>query len=171
MQMVAYLACIAAGAKITAIERENMDSRNKRMKNIMGNIFKISNLAHSISSATMEGLTVKQWLVILSLVSEPQKWHTLNEVAEKVGVTRQSMKKMVNTLSEKSYIEITPSETDKRAYQIKITKKAIRHFENNKNDFVKILINIFEGFDDEELVQFNHALVKMKDNIRNEILE
>ena len=143
-----------------------MDNRNKTMKNVIGNIFKITNMAHSLNDSIMGELTLKQWLVVLSLINEPTKWHTLNEMANKVGVTRQSMKKMAEILNEKAYIEMAPSKTDKRAYQIKITKKAIKFFENNKDDFINIMAGIFENINDEDLMTLDITLDKMKNNMK-----
>jgi DNA-binding MarR family transcriptional regulator len=85
-----------------------------------------------------------------------------------MGVTRQSMKKMVATLEKSHYLSAEKSSFDSRALCIRPTEKAFNFFQQNKNLGKSLVKKVFSGIDENELAAALNVLQKMQINLHDE---
>lgn len=146
-----------------------MDKYSELEFSVLVEISKLANLLQYVMDLGMKDITSKQWLPLM-ILGQFEEAPTLNQLAEKCGITRQSMKQLVDKLYEKELIEITKDENDRRSIRISITEKGRKwgeqNFERNSN-FVKIL---FHDISNEELNTFYVVQNKLLSKL-NEIKE
>ena len=110
-------------------------------------------------------LTLKQWLLLCMLDFMKTDTASLNDLAAAVGYSRQNVKKITDILVTKGYMELKPSALDKRAYEVKLTKKAKLFFEEFEEKGDWILSQLFKGISGENLATTYKTLETILNNI------
>ena len=123
-------------------------------------ISKLANLLQYVMDLGMEEITSKQWLPLM-LLGQFTEAPTLNQLAEKCGITRQSTKQLVDKLNERELIEIRKDENDKRSMRISITEKGMNWGEHNFERNSKFVKDLFGEVSEEELMTFYLVLNKL----------
>jgi len=108
-----------------------------------------------------KGLTMRQYMTILAILHIPSNETTLNNIAHKLGTTKQNVKQIVNAIEKKGYIIISPSETDKRAINIKITEIGMQVINEYSKLGVMFLADVFQEFDEKEMQVLWRLLKKL----------
>lgn len=123
-----------------------------------------SNLLQTMMTKTLEGLTSKQWLllIITSSLSEPP---TLSEIGKYMGCSRQNVKQIAKILVKENYLSFTKSESDKNAVRLVPTEKWKNFCEKYDTYTNSILEEIFEEFTTEQLQQYLDSYTKITQNI------
>lgn len=90
-------------------------------------------------------------MVVLTIAHLPEDQTTFNNIAKKLGTTKQNVKQIVTTMKNKGYVDITPSPNDKRAVNITITERGKQvSFEAAKKG-IYFLTDLFKDFSTSEL--------------------
>ncbi|MDT8715118.1 winged helix-turn-helix transcriptional regulator [Clostridium sp. 19966] len=106
-------------------------------------------------------LTSRQLMTIIAILHLPEDETTLNNIAKKLGTTKQSVKQVINILENKGYVITVSSPKDKRAVNVKLTeegRKVTIECGKNSIDFFPML---FKGFSIEELETLWKLLKKL----------
>lgn len=111
--------------------------------------FVVTNLIETIYNAGMEGLTLKQlMLMILVSISEGE---TLTRYGAVLGSSRQNIKNLAKELEKKSFVSIRRNENDRRACGLYLTDKAKKHFKDTDDYYTDQIRNLFSEFTEEEI--------------------
>ncbi len=132
---------------------------------IFGTIFTLSNKLQTLGDQMDPNLTVKQWLFLAGIIKCEGQSPTLSELAEKIGSSRQNIKKMSVILEKRGFITLNKDEHDARILRITLTnysKQYLKGREQVENDFVE---QVFEGFESHELTSLAGAFRKLEKNI------
>lgn len=155
MQMVAYV----IDKRMIIMKRKQIEQR------IFSNIFLLSNQLQAEGDKLTQELTLKQWFFLLYLFKSKMEAPSVNNLAEAMGITRQSLKKMVSLLEEKDFITVKKSSIDSRALSIHPTQKAYDFFQENKTVGNILLDSVFEGITEEELIIVTKVLDQLLNNL------
>jgi DNA-binding MarR family transcriptional regulator len=83
---------------------------------------------------------------------------TIREFAECIGISQPNATYKVNSLISKGYIEKKNSDSDKREYHLKVTKKFLDYY-NINNEYIKVVMDrIRKRFTPEQAKQFEDML-------------
>lgn len=134
-------------------------------QSILTNIFQLSNKIQVEGDKLTNELTLKQWFLLLILYKGNMKNPSVNDIASVMGVTRQSIKKMISTLEKREYLSVNKSSADNRALCICPTQKAYDFFQKNKSIGLQLLKKVFDGITEDELAITFQALCKMHCNL------
>lgn len=113
---------------------------------IYATIFSLANKIQIQADKCCESLTSRQCMTMIAIIHLPEDETTLNNIARKLGTTKQSVKQLITILESKGYVLTVPSKKDKRAINIKITesgKKAMLECGEKSLYFMGDLFNEF----------------------------
>lgn len=150
-----------------------MDKYSDLEFGVLVEISKLANLLQYVMDLGMKEITSKQWLPLMMLgqfAEEP----SLNQLAEKCGITRQSTKQLVDKLSEKELIEVRKNKNDKRSIRISITEKGMNWGEQNFERNSKFVKDLFCEVSEEELKTFyivQNKLLKKLTEIKDDFVK
>lgn len=91
---------------------------------------------------------------IIHAMNEP----TINEFAKSIQVSSPNAAYKVNSLIRKGYIEKVQSETDKREYHLRVTKKYYDYYNLNQNYLSEVTRRAEEHFSTAEIEKFDEML-------------
>jgi DNA-binding MarR family transcriptional regulator len=137
--------------------------------NILTKIFLLSNTLQMEGDKLSDELTLKQWFLLMFLYKSKMQNPSMNDLALKMGVTRQSMKKMVAVLEKSNYLSVEKSSLDSRALCIRPTEKAYQFFQQNKQLGKTLVKKVFSHVDEEELNIAVKVLQQMQKNLQDEV--
>lgn len=92
------------------------------IQQIYGTIFSLTNKLQIKGDEYSEPITVRQLMAMIAIIHLPEEETTINNIARKLGTTKQSAKQLIAILEKKGYVITVPSMQDKRAVNIKITE-------------------------------------------------
>jgi DNA-binding MarR family transcriptional regulator len=136
-------------------------NRIQKEQYIFGTIFLLANQLQIQGDKLTSDLTLKQWLVLLMLYKMKTKNPSINKLAEAIGVSRQSMKKMISLLEDKGFIAIKKSLEDHRALYIQPTPQAHDFFKRNKELGEIFLESLFKDITADELDTVSEVFKKL----------
>ncbi|MEI3613182.1 MarR family winged helix-turn-helix transcriptional regulator [Pseudogracilibacillus sp. SO30301A] len=70
----------------------------------------------------LELITSRQYMAMVAITHLPEDEKTLNNIARKLGTTKQSVKQLITIVENKGYVNVIPSKKNKRAVNLKITE-------------------------------------------------
>lgn len=121
------------------------------IQQIMATLFATSNKIQLYSDKFHGDITVRQWMAILAIAHLPTEEASFNNIAEKLGTSKQNVKQLIVNLEKKGYVKTIPSNKDKRAVNVIITdlgSKVAKEFQAMGNEH---LSNMAKKFSVEEL--------------------
>lgn len=92
------------------------------IQQIYATLFSLTNKIQIKGDEYCEPLTSRQLMAMVAIIHLPENETTLNNIAKKLGTTKQSVKQLITILQNKGYVITVPSQFDKRAVNVKITK-------------------------------------------------
>jgi len=121
------------------------------MQQIYSALFSVGNKIQVQSDQYLEKLSSRQFMVILAIAHLPEDQTSFNNIARKLGTTKQNVKQLVTTMKNKGYVEIAPSQHDKRAVNTTITAfgKQVALEAGEKGTY--FLADLFKTFSTNEL--------------------
>lgn len=87
------------------------------------------------------------------------------EIAKNFGISPASIATSIKRMSKSGLIERTVDEENRRANKIRITEKGKLVLEKGREECDRVDEKMFEGFSDEEIVQFSSMLSRLSDNL------
>lgn len=103
---------------------ERMDNYREAflIQQIYTTIFSLTNKMQVNESKYLNKLSSRQIMAILAVYHLPEEETTLNNIAKKLGTTKQSAKQIITILENKGYVVTKPSKSDKRAVNVSVTE-------------------------------------------------
>lgn len=145
------------------------------MQQIYGLIFSLSNKLQIIGDERLEksNLTTKQFMMIVALLHIENEEVTVNNIAKKLGTSKQNTAILVKSLEKKGFLKSQTSLTDKRALNIELTELGKEETAVVSERFAYFLLDIFSKFELEELQILKKLISKLYyENIdNNELFE
>ena len=139
------------------IMKENPQEIIFLMEQVYATLFSLANKLQVAGDKYLEKLTSRQLMTMIAIAHLPEGGATMNNIARKLGATKQNVKQLLTNLEKKGYVVIEPCLRDKRAVNVEITEagkyvwlecseKGIIHFLDLFKDFTKEEMEIFWGF-------------------------
>ncbi|OPJ55478.1 MarR family winged helix-turn-helix transcriptional regulator [Clostridium oryzae] len=123
--------------------------------------FSLTNKLQIKGDGYFEHLTSRQFMVIAAILHLPENETTINNIARKLGTTKQSLKKLITIIENKGYVITVPSQLDKRAVNIKITEAGKQVIKECDETSIKFLADISKDFSIEEMETLWNLLKKL----------
>lgn len=130
-----------------------MDSNNEKflMDQISATLFSLANKIQAEGDKQYKRLTSRQLMALVAIAHLEEEKTTINNIAKKLGTTKQSAQQLVNTLKKQEFVEIVPSKEDKRAVNVKITDYGKQTMIDEYSSGVKFNAYVFKDFSVEEM--------------------
>jgi len=102
---------------------EQMDNYREifLIQQIYTTIFSLTNKMQVHEAKYFDKLSSRQLMAIIAIYHLPEGKATLNNIAKKLGTTKQSVKQIITILENKGYVITMPSKSDKRAVNVSVT--------------------------------------------------
>lgn len=131
------------------------------MQQTYATLFAVQNKIQSKSDESFETLSTRQFMTMLAVLHLMGHEPTVNNIARKLGTSKQNANQLVSVLKKKGYVEITQSKTDKRAYNVVVTSSGLQETMRCNEIGILLFADIFEDFTGEELLSLWNLLKKL----------
>ena len=121
-----------------------------KKKLIFSGVFVLENKLHTVLDRYLEGITSKQWLVLVVSSSFPTP-PDLSKVGKALGCSRQNIKKLALALEKEGMVSLIESESDGRSLCIHLTVKGRIILQNSKNLENKVYNSLFKEFTQDDI--------------------
>jgi len=130
---------------------ENPMDRLFVMQQVYATLFSLTNKLQIRGDERLEGLTSRQLMTMIAIIHLPEDETTLNNIARKLGTSKQNVKQLVANLENRNYVVTLPSEQDRRSYNIRITEPGKESLLKNGEIGNNLFLDMFKDFSTEEL--------------------
>lgn len=131
------------------------------MQQVYSTLFSVYNKIQTESSKRFATLSSRQYMTILAILHLPENERTMNNVAKKLGTTKQNIRQLITTLEKKQLIEIKSSDRDRRATNLEVTPAGMNEMLKAGEIGIMFLADLFNEFSSEELQLLWYLLKKM----------
>lgn len=121
------------------------------MQQTFATLFALSNKLQVKGDRYIDVLTSRQLMVMTSIAHLPEDETTINNIAKKLGTTKQSAKQVISIMEAKGYVTINQSPKDKRAVNIKITDRGKELGFKAAERGLLFFSDLFKEFDENEI--------------------
>lgn len=121
------------------------------IQQIYATTFSLTNKLQIKSDEFCEPLTGRQFMALVAIIHLQENETTLNNIAKKLGTTKQSVKQLITIIEKKGYVITIPSPYDKRAVNVKITESGRESMKECGEKSMKFFANLSKGFSIEEM--------------------
>ncbi len=121
------------------------------MQQVYATLFSVYNKLQTESDKHFVALSSRQYMTMLAIFHLPENETTINNIAKKLGSTKQNTKQLITALEKKGYIKLKPSDIDKRAINISVTPSGINEMLKSGEIGIMFLADVFNEFTGEEL--------------------
>ncbi|MFZ7133944.1 MAG: MarR family winged helix-turn-helix transcriptional regulator [Eubacteriales bacterium] len=138
-------------------------NRIEYIKYIFGSIFLLSNKLQVLGDQYLgrEGISTKQWFLMVMISQFQSNLPTLSQVAELMGSSRQNVKQLALKLDEKGFVDIQKDKKDARVLTLALTEKSKLFWEERENQDDQFLLDLFKDFTPEEIINMNNGFNKL----------
>jgi DNA-binding MarR family transcriptional regulator len=147
---------------ITAMDYDKEFNLLYLMEQVYSCLISVSNKLQATGNKYCEPLTSRQYMTALAILHLPEDETTINNIAGKLGATKQNMTQLVNSLCKKGFAEIIPSPKDKRAVNVHLTESGLKTLTDcGVSVSIDFMADTFKAFDEEELKTLWKLLKKL----------
>lgn len=132
---------------------------------IYGGIFALSNKLQLLGDKFDTNISTKQWFLIAVIASFNDEAPTISMTAEKVGSSRQNVKKMAVILEKKGLLKIVKDKYDSRIQRLELTMYCTDYFRQRYEKEEIYICNLFNNFDEALLIGLFRGMKKLEENI------
>jgi len=132
---------------------------------IYGSIFALSNKLQLIGDKFDSNISTKQWFLIAIIAGFQDEAPTISMTAERMGSSRQNIKKMASILEKRGFLIIVKDKEDGRIQRLELTKYCIDYFEERQEREQNYMKRLFAEFDKEMLIGGFRAIKQLEKNI------
>ena len=90
-------------------------------------------------------------MAMVAIIHLPENETTLNNIAKKLGTTKQSVKQLITIIENKGFVTTVPSQYDKRAINVKITEPGTKAMTECAEKSMSFFANLSKDFSIEEM--------------------
>lgn len=121
------------------------------MDQIYSTLFALANKLQVEGDKRYGELTSRQLMLLVAIGHLEEDKTTLNNIAKKIGATKQSVQQLVSTLEKGGFVEIVPSKEDKRAVNVIITSYGKQAMIKGYTASLLFYGDVFKSFSAEEM--------------------
>jgi DNA-binding MarR family transcriptional regulator len=120
------------------------------MQQTYATLFSLANKLQVKGDQYLKYLTSRQLMTMIAIGHLPEDEASLNNIARKLGTTKQTVKQLVSLIEKKGYVSTVPSQRDKRAVNIVITETGKQALIEDGMLGIKLFNDLFHEFTLEE---------------------
>ena len=121
------------------------------MQQAYGTLFSLINKLQIAGDTYFDGLTSRQFMTIVAILHLPEEETTINNIAQKLGTSKQNANRMVAGIEKLGYVTVVPSPKDKRATNVLLTDMGKQKVIECSQNAVDFMADLFYHFDTQEL--------------------
>jgi len=140
-----------------------MNVRNAQL--LFGGSLILANRLQNYGDTIFEDLSLKQWFLLITILNIPEQKPSINIIAKKSGTSRQNIKKILDILLRKDYINLEKSSNDARALSVSLTPKAFTYLTDCEDLGVTLTERLFRGISDANIQTANDVYGKLFKNL------
>jgi DNA-binding MarR family transcriptional regulator len=118
---------------------------------VYATLFSLANKLQVKGDQHLKYLTSRQLMTLIAIGHLPEDGASLNNIARKLGTTKQSAKQLITLLEKNGYVVIVPNQRDKRAINVVITEIGKRVLVEDGIRGMALFDDLFHDFSLEEL--------------------
>lgn len=131
------------------------------MQQVYATLFSLTNKLQIKGDEQLDGLTSRQLMTMIAIIHLPEDETSLNNIARKLGTSKQNVKQLVANMESKGYVQMLPSQHDGRSYNIKITGSGRQSLLKNGEIGNDMFLDVFKDFTKEDLETLWSLLKKL----------
>lgn len=112
---------------------------------LFGSIFLLANKLQLLGDSYLQEITTKQWLLLVMIHHLGKEQPSITEVATCTGSTRQNVRKMLEVLAAKGYVQLAVNPRDRRNLSVTLTAQTYRFFQEFDAKGTVFLEQFFAG--------------------------
>lgn len=132
---------------------------------IYGGIFALSNKLQLLGDKFDPNISTKQWFLIAIIASFKNEAPTISMAAERVGSSRQNVKKMAAILEKRGFLAINKDKQDGRIQRLELTKYCIDYFKQRSEREERYIENLYTDFNEVLYIGLYRGMKKLEENI------
>lgn len=122
------------------------------MQQAYSTLFLVSNKLQIIGDKYCEPLTSRQYMVMLAILHIENEKRTFNNIAQKLGTTKQNTTQLIKVLEKKDYVKVEPNKYDKRSVNVNITELGYKVLiECSEDGGINLMADLFKDFSEDEV--------------------
>lgn len=133
---------------------------------LFGTLFVLANRLQVLGDQMDDQISTKQWLLLAVLCKEPGMECTLSQLAQRMGSSRQNVKKMAQILQQKGFLTLNKPKEDKRSLLVSPTKACFDHLRTREGKEEAFIRMFYQGFAPEDLVAVKNGFSQWMHNIQ-----
>lgn len=144
--------------KVTGYDDEHM---------IFGLLFILGNRLQTIGDGFYEGITCKQWFVLVGISVFKEESPTINELADVIGSSHQNVKQLLLKLEKAGFVTLYTDDKDRRKLRVKMTEKCYefdRKYAQKQEEFFD---QLYDRIGKKELRITKDTLLQLEQNLLN----
>ena len=124
-------------------------------------LFSLANKLQVTSNVYLKNFTMRQLMVMIAIIHLPEDEASLNNIARKLGTSKQTVKQLVSLIERNGYVVTAPSRRDKRAVNVTITPPGKQALLEDNELGLKFFDQLFHDFSLEEMEVLWNLLKKL----------
>lgn len=133
---------------------------------LLGLLSAFDNRYQASADSFFKEITWKQFFAIIC-IRLCKEAPTLNKLAEVMGSSHQNVKQILIKLEKKGFVALTSDREDKRKQRITLTKHCMDFCEQNESESIRMISQLFQGINDEQLMTTIQTILKMEKNLES----
>lgn len=135
--------------------------RSFLMQQAYATLFSLANKLQVKGDQMLKYFTSRQLMVMIAIGHLPEGEASLNQIARMLGTTKQTAKQLTSLIEEHGYVVSEPSQLDRRAVNIRITKEGKAALLEDGMRGMEYFSTLFHDFSTEELETLWNLLKKL----------
>ncbi|KXZ20742.1 MarR family transcriptional regulator [Bacillus nakamurai] len=131
------------------------------MQQAYATLFSVLNKIQIRGDEYFGSLTSRQFMTIVAILHLPGDETTINNIARKLGTSKQNVNTLINIMKKKGYLLTQPSKRDRRAVNVKVTESGQRAMAECGEKAIYFMADIFNDFSTDELETLWKLLKKL----------
>lgn len=131
------------------------------MQQTYATMFSLTNKLQIAGDNSLNGMTIRQYMTVVAILHLAEDETTINNIARKLGTSKQNANRMVSGIERLGYISSFQSEKDKRAANIRLTEIGKKKMVECSEEITNFMADVFHSFGTSELETLWRLLKKL----------
>ena len=142
-----------------------MDNLYEMQTYTYGGIFALANRLQLLGDKFDENISIKQWFLLAIIDTFKDEDPTISMAAERIGNSRQNVKKMAMLLEKRGFLSITKDKEDGRIQRLKLTPYCREYFKGRDKAEREYIKELYADIDNEMLTNLVKTINQLEKNI------
>jgi len=109
-----------------------------------------------------DGITTKQWLMIIIIAMGFKNPPSIQEVADAMSTTHQNVKQIATSMERRGFMTLERDSNNKRIIRLKVTDRCHTMFKKREEKDIKEIFRMFENLSDDEMKALFNIIAKIE---------